>query len=388
MDRDNLPLDITAWAEDQDQLDKILSELPQQYEILGKMSEGGMGSIFKARNRYTAACVAIKLMHFESTRNPDSIKRFYFEAKAASLLKHANICRLLDFGVTQSGWPYLIMDWIEGKSLDQVVLDKGRLSITEAILIFKQVSAALGQAHKNKIVHRDLKPENIMLAQNQDGDFEAQIVDFGIAKLIGNDNSTNVSKGPTKVGFTVGSPRYMSPEQVSGEDLDNRSDLYSLGCVMYFALTGCPPFAGLTVVETLKKHILEPVPIFDSNLKIPVALQNIIFKTLEKKPGDRFLNADELILELDRLISPKLSVDQTNDMLSQVLPELIELRQIKKSLNKQSVLSTKKFSAVVWFVLSFIVVYVISILLQQLEEAPGSHVSKSQVLDRNNDNGQ
>lgn len=285
MELDFSPLNTASKEDDRVQLKRILLELPQQYEIQGKMSEGGMGSIFKAQNRYTAALVAIKLMHAES--NTESIKRFYFEAKAASLLKHANICRLLDFGVTQSGWPYLVMDWIDGKGLDRVVLEKGRLSAREMISIFKQVAAALGHAHKHKIVHRDLKPENIMLAQNPEGHFEVQIVDFGVAKFIDNENgAAAISEELTKVGFTVGSPKFMSPEQISGEKLDNRSDLYSLGCVMYFALTGSPPFLGHTFVETLKKHLWEPVPIFDPTLNISIELQKIVFKAMEKKPSD------------------------------------------------------------------------------------------------------
>ncbi len=386
MDLDYSPFDMTSLEDDQAQLERILLELPPQYEIRGKMSQGGMGSIFKAQNRYTTAHVAIKLMHFESTRNTEAIKRFYFEAKAASLLKHSNICRLLDFGVTRSGWPYLVMDWIEGKALDQVIFDKGKLSAMEAILIFKQIAAALGHAHKNKIVHRDLKPENIMLAQDQDGHFEVQIVDFGVAKLIGNQHSTNDSNGLTKAGLTVGTPKYMSPEQISGGSLDNRSDLYSLGCVMYFCLTGNPPFLGRTVVETLKKHLYEPVPVFDPALEIPAELQSIIFKAMDKQANNRFLNADELILELDKLISPKSSVEQTNEMLAQILPDLIELTQRNKTLGKEGLVPAKKVPFVVWFILGFIVVYGISIFLQQLMETPDSSANKPQAIHQNKDN--
>ncbi len=367
MDLDCSSPDMETWENDKVHLEKILLELPQQYEIEGKMSEGAMGSIFKAQNRYTNAAVAIKLMHFESTRNAEAIKRFYFEAKAASLLKHANICRLLDFGVTQSGLPYLIMDWIDGESLNDFISKNGRLSPRDATLIFKQIAAGLGLAHRNKIVHRDLKPENVMLTKSAEGFFEVQIVDFGVAKLIG-DGNADKSIGPTKAGFTVGTPKYMSPEQISTGDLDYRSDLYSLGCVMYFTLTGSPPFSDGTVLEILKKHLSEATPPFDPVLEVPAELQNIVFRAMQKRPEERFANTDELILELDRFISVKSSIGEAEEILLQVIPDLIESTVQSRVTETLRASRAKRMPAIVWFLLAFFGILGISMLLQRLLE--------------------
>ncbi len=347
---------------DRDDLDPSLAELPQQYQILGLANEGGMGSIFKAQNRYTGSFVAIKLMRPETTANQAAIKRFYFEAKAASLLKHHNICRLLDFGVTKNGMPYLIMDWIEGKSLDEKVICEQRVSAEEVIIIARQVAGALGHAHQKKIVHRDLKPENIMLSYDGHRSLEVQLVDFGIAKHFDSDGSPLSGGGLTKTGLTVGTPKYMSPEQICGQKIDNRADIYSLGCVMYFALSGHAPLAGEFAADTLKKHLYEKPPEFDPALNIPIGLQKIIFKALEKKPDNRFNNMEELAQQLECL--------QTD----RVENELIQSDNLSQTV-VQKIPRQKKISSILWFVIGFVIMYGLSMMLQHFLESPDKSTS-------------
>jgi serine/threonine protein kinase len=368
----NSLFDSAYEGEELKQLNKLLNELPEQYEVLDRINEGGMGAIFKARNRYTSANVAIKLMHFTTAVNADAIKRFYFEAKAASLLKHVNICRVLDFGVTQGGSPYLVMDWVEGESLNQVILGDEKISTDNAILIFKQIAMALEHAHQRQIIHRDLKPENIMLSKNQHDDvWEVQLVDFGVAKIIENAGAVIEPSNLTKVGLTIGTPKYMSPEQALGHKLDHRSDIYSLGCVMYFVLTGHPPFKGKTSLETLQKHVYEATPQFADQLKIPTKIQNIIFKTMEKNPNDRFENANTLIYELDKIIAPEKSAVEANQILAEILPELIIQNQQKQFLRVEKTTAeliankTIKIPLIVWFLLGFCVIYGLSLILQE-----------------------
>lgn len=284
------------------QLDILSRELPEQYEIIERVTEGGMGAIFKARNRHTGSVYAVKILHPDCDDNEEMHKRFFLEAKVASTLKHPNICQFQDFGVTESGTAYLVMEWISGINLCRKVMRDGPLPVEEALQIYIQIAAALEYAHENKLIHRDLKPENIMLSRRaRDGQTQVHIVDFGIAKLAGDEQSISRSKGLTQTGMIVGTPLYMSPEQARALDVDQRSDIYSFGCLMYFGLSGEPPFEGDSILDTMYAHVSKEVAPFDAKLKIPEDLSMIVYKAMEKEPSDRYQNAHALGADLRKV---------------------------------------------------------------------------------------
>lgn len=327
---------------------QLAAELPQQYELFEKVGEGGMGFIFKARNRYTEALYAIKVLRSEFDSDQKALDRFMFEAKAASSLKHPNICCVHDFGLTAGGIPYLVMDWIEGISLGRKVTRDKQMAVPEAIEIFKQTAAALIHSHSNKVVHRDMKPENIMLSRDSQGKTVVHLLDFGIAKML-SDEDVLVSGGLTRSGSVVGTPLYMSPEQARGGIVDRRSDIYSFGCVMYFTLTGVPPFLGKTVIDTITMHLNTPPPEMDPTLRIPSDLKQIVLEALEKSPSDRYQSVEEIAVDLSKLARGV----------------SIERRMLAGE--RQSV--KKKALIVASFVVGFLVMYVASIGIQNLLDA-------------------
>ena len=194
-----------------------------------------------------------------------------------------------DYGLTDRQEPYLVMDYLDGLPLSAAIKQGGPLSPSGAIGIFSQICSAVSYAHAQGILHRDLKPSNIILGKNHDGTDSATVVDFGIAKMLWNEDSGKT----TSTGAILGSPLYMSPEQCRGDRLDARSDIYSLGCLMYEALTGSPPFRGENTVQLIYKHLNE-TPDFPADLFIPQGLIDIILKCLKKDRSDRFQSADEL----------------------------------------------------------------------------------------------
>lgn len=256
-----------------------------KFEILTLIGSGGMGNVYKAVQKTVERTVAVKVLHNERLQHKDSVLRFQQEAKAASKLTHPNIVGFFDYGLTDENVPYIVMDYVEGVSLDQRIKE-ATLDLDQFIKIFTQACDALDHAHEKGIIHRDIKPSNLMLVNQE----HLKILDFGIAKLLPSDNDSG-RVALTVTGEVFGSPQYMSPEQCGGRSLDARSDLYSLGCVMYEALVGKPPVRGETLIDTIYKHTHEqPVPPKTARpgLEIPDQLEAIIMKTLEKEPEMRF----------------------------------------------------------------------------------------------------
>ncbi len=259
----------------------------ERYELIRKLGAGGMGAVYQAVDSALEKNVAVKILL--PGLSADTIIRFQQEARATARLDHPNIVKVLDFGQTPNGDLFLIMDYVGKSSLEDLIKREKRIPIEKALPIFIQIASGLTHAHKNGILHRDVKPSNIMLSETQDGN--VQLVDFGLAKL------EEGNQKLTTTGIHVGSPLYMSPEQVSGIDVDVRSDIYSLGCLMFKTLTGKPPLQGKTAIDTIMMQREQIPPLLsetDCGLEFSSEIEDIVAKTLEKDPADRFQSAEEL----------------------------------------------------------------------------------------------
>jgi serine/threonine-protein kinase len=249
-----------------------------------------MGAVYLAEHVKMRRKSAIKVMAQSMASDPEAIARFNREAANAARINHPNVCQIYDFGETPDGTIYLAMEFIEGESLSDILRREGRVSLQRGASILKQTGAALQIAHDEGIVHRDLKPDNIMITRARDGSDVVKVVDFGIAKAMTGEEGQKV----TKTGLVVGTPEYMSPEQLSGDVLDGRSDIYSLALVFFRCVTGSLPFQADTAQETMVKRLT------DSPLKLaqvapdaqwPPRLQGVMDRALERMPADRYASA-------------------------------------------------------------------------------------------------
>jgi serine/threonine protein kinase len=239
-----------------------------RYRVNRLIGEGGMGAVFVATQLAMNRTIALKVLRRDLLVNAKHIKRFYQEAQAVSHLNHPNIVRIFDFGLDpETREPFLAMEYLEGRTLRKLSEEDARKGMPErrAAQLLSQVAKALVEAHAKGIVHRDLKPENIMVTVLPDGDEHVRVLDFGVAKILRSEQeaSANSPKGPesiTATGAIMGTPLYMSPEQVSGERVDFRSDHYSLGCILHQLLTGAPPFKDDQVIKVMLHHLYDPPP--------------------------------------------------------------------------------------------------------------------------------
>src|SRR5690348_9572454 len=277
--------------------DNVGRSLDGKYRLDERLSSGGMGTVYKATHLMLGKQLAVKLIKADLPASPDVVRRFQREAKAASALNHPNIAPAYDLGQTQDGTLYIAMEYVDGPSLKSVI-QAGPIPPARTIVILKQVASALALAHKHEIIHRDLKPQNIMLTKDGDGREVAKLLDFGIAKTL-DDTATQL----TATGFSLGTPQYMSPEQAYGRQVDGRSDIYSLGIILYEMLVGEVPFSDPSTPAVLVKQMTEaPVPpaLKRPDLHIPPALAAIALKCLEKDPAKRYQTADEFSAALDQ----------------------------------------------------------------------------------------
>lgn len=266
-----------------------------KYEILSLAGRGGMGEVYKARDRRLGRQVALKFIHGE---NPITVQRFLQEARAQARLEHPNICKVYEVGFVEKK-PYIAMDFIDGASLDKA---SAVLSLQEKVQVLRDVAFAMHMAHEQGVVHRDLKPSNIMIERLPSGQLRPVVMDFGLAR----DSGSERSHGLTESGAVIGTPAYMSPEQARGEArrLDRRSDVYSLGATLYDVLTGRPPFEDETVVNVILKVISEaPRPLRSQNQELPEALELIVSKCMNKEAEQRYQTAQALGQDLDRFLS-------------------------------------------------------------------------------------
>jgi serine/threonine protein kinase/Flp pilus assembly protein TadD len=260
-----------------------------RYIIVEEIGRGGMGKIYKARDKELEIHVAIKMIHPELLSKPDTISRFKKEILIAREITHENVVRIYDFGEVD-GVKFISMQYIDGENLAELIHASGTLGIEMAINIARQICLGLKVAHKQDIVHRDLKPQNIMIDKNG----KVYITDFGLAKSL-------EEQGISKSGIVMGTPQYLSPEQAMGEKVDQRSDIYMLGIIMYEMITGKELFYSETIIGYLQKHIQQkPTSPSTINLLIPPYFEKIILKCLEKERSDRYKNADDLLKDLQK----------------------------------------------------------------------------------------
>ncbi len=279
------------------------SIIDERYYLQTLIGRGATSSVYEATDAKTERSVAVKLMHSHLVSEEMFVSRFAQESKTAKLLQHPNIVRVEDYNVSENGVPFLVMELVKGSSLSDVIKGAGWLPTARAFSIFQQVCAALAAAHEKSIVHRDLKPSNIMLTTTDGGDLLVKVLDFGIAKQISMDGDTAAMR-LTQAGEALGSLLYMSPEQCLDEDIDSRSDCYSMGCVMYETLTGKPPLCARTAFETMNKQISEMPEELNRvrpDLSWPEGLQDVVFKALAKKPSDRYQKIQHLQDDLRKI---------------------------------------------------------------------------------------
>ncbi|MBX9670025.1 MAG: serine/threonine protein kinase, partial [Candidatus Obscuribacterales bacterium] len=276
-----------------------------QYKILDVVGGGGMGIVFRARQEMVDRDVALKLLPPDLAQDDVNKKRLEREAKALAKLNHPNIVTTFEFGLTPYGQAYLVMELVDGECLKGLLLRENRLELGRALKMFIQIADAMRFAHQNGIVHRDLKPHNVMVARVPTADF-IKVLDFGIARL------AQDSQMLTRAGEIIGSPLYMSPEQCLSDPVDERTDVYALGVLMYQCLTGVVPFKGETLYETVEMKCTHPIPRFTDvapHVEVPNFLEELIRHCLAVEPEKRFQSMDELKDLLESLpVAPKRSV--------------------------------------------------------------------------------
>jgi serine/threonine protein kinase len=275
-----------------------------KYRLLSKLGEGGMGAVYSAEHVVIGGRFAVKILLRELALNPEVAARFQNEARATAAIGHEGIVKIFDFGETDDRSFYIVMELLEGHSMARRLREGGPMQLDLLVDLVRQIAAAVGAAHAIGIVHRDLKPDNIFLVP--DGavasGVRAKVLDFGIAKLREQETSMK-----TQAGLIIGSPACMSPEQCRGSaDIDLRSDIYSLGCVMYEMACGRPPFVRASVGELLVAHLRDPMPPLRSVLPtLPAALEAVVARATEKDPADRYQSLQELAAALDQILPPR-----------------------------------------------------------------------------------
>ncbi len=274
----------------------MIGERVNNYQIVSLLGEGGMGAVYLAEHPFMGRKAAVKVLRSELAQDKGLVERFMNEARAANAIQHPNIIDIIDVGVLASGIPYLMMELLNGESLARRLERDRRLGVTEAVNIAVQTASALNAAHAKGIVHRDLKPDNVFLVPDENRPFghRVKVLDFGIAKLRG---ELSGSGAKTQSGSVMGTPPYMSPEQCRGitDDIDERTDIYALGIMLYEMLTGAPPFVSEGWGEVVLMHVTKAVPPpREKNPEIPAALEGVILKALAKASVQRWSTMAEM----------------------------------------------------------------------------------------------
>lgn len=353
--------------------ENLLNEFPELSErniqIESILGRGGMGTVYRGKHLKLDRTVAVKIINPESANNQDINKRFEREAKLMAKLRHPNAAMVYDFGTLSDGRLFIVMEFIEGETLSEVLEKERRLSYQKVVDIAVNICDVLAEAHSIGIVHRDLKPANIML--NEKGVF---VLDFGIAKMLQTNPNDSLKKSMTAAGTLIGTPYYMSPEQCLGEKLDGRSDLYSLGALIYEMLSGRPPFDDEVFSAIIIKHATtEAMPLKELSENVPQKLSDLVKKLLEKKPEDRPANAlvakDLLFSSLSEtekataVFSEVKITDKTNEAATKQMEQETVQMSAKTFANKTEIKSEQKKSSYAGILVGLAAIAVLAITL-------------------------
>lgn len=262
--------------------------LEGRYKVLEFLGRGGMSTVYKVEHLILSKILAIKFLQTQFVSKGESVLRFQREGKAMARLQHPNLCTVTECSIID-GVPYLVMEFLQGMSLDEILKEEKRLSAKRTVEIMLQVADGLQHAHDESIVHRDIKPSNIMMTPLDDGKEHAKVVDFGLARILDSDDQKL-----SQTGEAFGSPLYMSPEQCLGGEIDPRTDIYGLGCVIYECLSGNVPFRGKTFMETFNLHISGELKPFAKGLDVPAGLAQLVERMLAKDAIDRPASMNEV----------------------------------------------------------------------------------------------
>jgi tRNA A-37 threonylcarbamoyl transferase component Bud32 len=267
--------------------------LADRYEVEELVGAGGMSSVYRAHDRLLDRKVALKVMHQQFVEDRDHVERFRREARSVAALSHPNIVTVIDRG-EHAGRQYIVFEYVAGENLKQMIERRGPAPVVTALELAIQIGQALSFAHQQGLVHRDVKPQNILL----NGDGRAKVTDFGIAR------SLDVQKGVTQTGTVLGTSHYIAPEQAQGQQVDEQTDVYSLGVVLFELLTGDVPFPGDSFVAVAMRHINEPPPrVRERRPDVPLRVEAAVQRAMAKSPGDRFLNMAALCAELQACLA-------------------------------------------------------------------------------------
>ncbi|HCG99422.1 MAG TPA: hypothetical protein DE036_06430 [Actinobacteria bacterium] len=309
-----------------------------RYKIDKPIGRGGMATVYRAFDMVLNRPVAVKILHVRFTNNAHFVERFKREAHSAASLIHRNIATIYDTGYTD-GIYFIVMEYIHGKTLKELIDEHAPFSATTIADIARQVVDALAHAHSKGIIHRDIKPQNIMIT----ADKIVKVSDFGIARAL-------AMPGLTQNGRVLGTARYISPEQARGKPADHRSDLYSLGVILYEMATGEPPFAGTSAVEIAGKHVAEfPKHVREVNPEIPIVLEVIIDKLMRKEPSDRYKSAEALLADLEYWDSK-----ETRDLMRAAIPKRLDRARARRA--KRTRLTAFAKTLIVFGALSFVLI--------------------------------
>lgn len=350
-------------------MDLVGKYIANRYEILEKVGNGGMATVYKAKCHVLNRYVAVKVLKEEFTTDEEFIRRFNVEAQSAAGLTHPNIVSVYDVG-HEDGIYYIVMELIQGKTLKQIINEDGALPWKWSVNIAIQIASALEAAHKNNIVHRDIKPHNIIITE----DGVAKVTDFGIAKAVSNSTIT-------AFGTTIGSVHYFSPEHAKGSYTDAKSDLYSLGVVMYEMLTGRVPFDADTPVSIALKHMQEkPVEPMKLNPSIPFAVNQIIVKAMQKNPAERYQSATEMLKDLSMAIKnpegnfvEEKSVDNNyTQRVSTITDEMLEENKEKANKKKKGYFEKHPKMKIVALIALFALIFVATIFITKFAMDAGT----------------
>jgi len=314
--------------------------IADQYEVISLLGQGGMSAVYKAQDRLMKRVVAVKCLHARMLSDKNSILRFQKEAQAAGNLNHPHIVKIHQYGLDTNKRPFLVMDYLEGQSLQELIDGDARVPVEEALRIMIDAADGLDQAHKKGVVHRDFKPSNIMLVKTDEEDNCVKLVDFGIAKLVSPPGEEKHNL--TQTGEMLGSPNYMSPEQCLMLELDNRSDIYAFGCTLFAALTGRAPFSSTNLVEIYYKHLNnlpESISVSRPDIREAAQIDAVILKCMAKDPADRYKTMAEARAALQAV------ADRGKSNLVGSLKDQLELNRLKGKARKGKKLSLIALSA-------------------------------------------